>query len=380
LVLAENLLTTLEAYFFNGVKALKKLDLSYNQIRILQLEVFKNLANLIILKLNNNLINTLATYSNEVISCCSTIEKLDLRNNSLVKVHNLKNFAALKMLDLSDNLDLDVTTVPFFYLANLVFLSLNNANLNDNKKLKFLEKAKNLRNLSIARNQLRLDFSKLPIMPNLEYININKLEFVHHDLIKQHLPNLKFISMTSRLWNCSYVNGYSSFVEENSIIWLNRNSSQCKQDQTINKAKKTTPNNNQETTNYYIVTQTPKNPDQDLTSLDGRQTTSSIDQVSTIATTLNIDQSSRRIDQDSELAFWIALPITGISLAIVVIVIIVCYQQKLEISRFQAGVEFHEESTDAEDEGEDADYCDIQEFPFGPAPVESEYMDVGDGF
>jgi Leucine rich repeat len=314
--LAENQLKTLNADDFTGVRALETLDLSLNQLKRLQLEIFNGLA-LKVLKISNNQITTLATYDNDIISCCSTIENLDLRHNSLENVNNLQNFIALKILDLSDNVNLLAHTIPFDKMTNLSNLKLNNANLKDDKNLGFFKKASNLRNLSIARNQFPLfNISNFPTMEKLVFININQVKFVHHEVLKQRFSNLKSIKMTSRSWTCDVFYKISNYLEDNSITWLKKDTTQCKHDQLL----------------------------------------------------------------------LILLSVTGTFLMMVAIVIIfVCCKQKMVIKRYQVGVTFSANQINTLDDVSideyDDDYINEYQEPFRDLPpVESEYMDVGDGF
>jgi Leucine-rich repeat (LRR) protein len=235
LLLAKNELTRLGERDFTGVNNLILLDLSHNQIMHLLLEVFIDLPKLIHLKINHNFIIAIALYSNEFIACCSSIKNLELRNNSLKDVSNLRNFVGLQTLELSNNPNLQVDTIPLSGLMNITWLLLNNVGLKDSSNLEFLEAAPNLQNLSIERNQFKpLDLARFPKMAKLDYLNINQITFVNYDLLKERLPNLKQIEMTSRAWNCSVFKKISHYFDDNSITWLNKNTTHCKQDQDSN--------------------------------------------------------------------------------------------------------------------------------------------------
>ncbi|KAG7190385.1 hypothetical protein KM043_006493 [Ampulex compressa] len=100
--LSENKLTTIDEGSFNGLENLERLDLSKNQITTIDAYAFRKLSNLKRLDLSGNKLNTLAS---SLFHDLLALDRLKLNGNDLLTLkegtfHGLKS---LKQLDLSNN-------------------------------------------------------------------------------------------------------------------------------------------------------------------------------------------------------------------------------------------------------------------------------------
>ena len=122
--------------------ALKKLDLSYNQIR--KFEGLDHLASLTELDLSGNQIAKL-----EGLNALTSLTQLDLSNNQISKLEGLDSLTSLTKLDLSYNQISKIDGLD--HLTSLTQLDLSN---NQISKLESLERLTSLTELDLSDNQI----------------------------------------------------------------------------------------------------------------------------------------------------------------------------------------------------------------------------------
>lgn len=195
--LSQNNLSTLPEEVFQNNTAIEELNLSYNSIDFLPMNIFKN-TNLAILHINHNEFsskpNFLApelqrlyfAYNNiraidvAMFKPFTSLDTLDLHGNNIQKMHNsaFADLKELKNIDLSFN---DLTVInPTIFLAND---KLDSIKLNDNPRLSRLPEDGFLSYSSLSKSLYHLDVSNCDIlelsentfasMPSLNTLNLS---------------------------------------------------------------------------------------------------------------------------------------------------------------------------------------------------------------
>lgn len=121
--LSGNQISMLQNYVFDPLVALKNMSLSNNQIFSIETETFRNLPNLQYLDLFGNKLDMV---DNSWLNSLKSMEFLSLKANKIqsLKPNSFHHLISLQMLDLSFN---SISVIPhpvFFPLKNLKFLSL----------------------------------------------------------------------------------------------------------------------------------------------------------------------------------------------------------------------------------------------------------------
>ncbi|XP_051154121.1 protein artichoke-like [Leptopilina boulardi] len=171
LQMAHNLLTQLTYDSFAGLAYLLDADFSYNQIKTIDPEAFRDSPGLITLELQHN---PLAEVKGHFLNC-RTLLYLDLNTCGIHRLNDrfFHNTTNLNKLDLSNNPLNRIEPGPFDHLTNLEYLKLNACNLTFISPDAFLQ-LENLRELEMSDNDLKsLSWtSVLAPLVRLEHLDI----------------------------------------------------------------------------------------------------------------------------------------------------------------------------------------------------------------
>ncbi|XP_050509284.1 leucine-rich repeat-containing protein 15-like [Diabrotica virgifera virgifera] len=177
LILSNNKIKTLELGSFNGLSKLDLLSLYNNSLTTVDSSTFQNLHNLEILSLGSNQItsisndgflgldkleelklsfNQLAEFPVQ-INTIKTLRKLDLNGNKIksLKANSFSNLKKLEKLNLNDNLINSLEAKSFAGLSNLRELSLKSNYLKQFNTQDVLEDLGSLQRLNLAINDLK---------------------------------------------------------------------------------------------------------------------------------------------------------------------------------------------------------------------------------
>ena len=124
LELSGNQIKVIDSKAFNNLVSLRALKLSTNQINTIEFDTFSNMLFLQVLYLNNNQIDAIEpkTFNN-----LSFLRELYLHNNQITSIHLkiFNNLTSLKHLELWGNLITEIDGAVFKDLESLEFLSLS---------------------------------------------------------------------------------------------------------------------------------------------------------------------------------------------------------------------------------------------------------------
>jgi Leucine rich repeat len=174
--LSSNQILEIASTAFHGLVYLEELDLSHNQLQITDFEEF------------------LSSATNMMI------QRIDISHNLLERVIGLHTLIALKKVDLSFNVGLDLTDC---WSESVLELSINGIDLTDREQsLQSLEKFENLETLNLEESSIT--HMTIPQLKNLTRLSLagNKLSKLKPSEIKMKLPNLTSLIVTNNPWDC----------------------------------------------------------------------------------------------------------------------------------------------------------------------------------
>ncbi|KAL6448522.1 hypothetical protein ACFW04_000427 [Cataglyphis niger] len=202
LQMAHNQLTELTYESFAGLTYLLDADFSYNAIRHVDPEAFRDSPGLITLELQHNPLEEVKAH----FLNCRTLLYLDLNSCG---IHHLNtgffhNTTNLNKLDLSHNPLQRIEPGPFDHLTNLEYLRLNGCNLTYISPEAFSH-LENLRHLEIADNQLKTLNWRNVLTPlvRLEHLDISKTGITNlpGDAFAKNLYLRQLILANNELWH-----------------------------------------------------------------------------------------------------------------------------------------------------------------------------------
>ena len=221
---------------FIYLKNLKKLNISYNKIQLIQMNLFANLFSLQELYCNNNLITNIQSLNNyTVFNSMPNLKLLDISNNQLQEYIIFKQIPNLEKINISYNklsnilglsTCIKLTEVDcsnngmkqfpndFYSIINLHSLNLKGNELNNLPGLIYL--MDNLTNLNIEGNPMRH-------APNLKYANISQIkQYCQSRLSKEELQNMPENLKQNYLRKINNINNNN--MDRNKNAEINRNS------------------------------------------------------------------------------------------------------------------------------------------------------------
>ncbi|XP_031639192.1 leucine-rich repeats and immunoglobulin-like domains protein 2 [Contarinia nasturtii] len=174
---SHNLLTELVEGVLDGVKYIKTVDFSYNQIQNINPLAFYNNTKMVSLDLSNN---NLLMIGNQIFSTLNQLENLYLRNNKMtdIKASAFSDLSALSKLDLSQNKLTKLNSAAF---AELTVSSLNlSHNGITELDTRLFSRIKSIKILDLSYNNIsQMDYSFVnnPQLTGL-YISNNQIKSI----------------------------------------------------------------------------------------------------------------------------------------------------------------------------------------------------------
>jgi Leucine-rich repeat (LRR) protein len=196
-----------ELLFLSGLKKLKFLDISWNQIT--DYSFFKDLNNLNSLDLSGNKITD---YS--FLKDLKSLNSLNLSRNNISDISFLKDLKSLNSLNLIDNQISDISFLKDLKSLNSLNLSrnnisdisflkelksLNSLNLIDNQisDISFLKELKSLNSLDLSDNQIS-DISFLKELKSLNWLDLSRNKITNFSFLRE-LKNLNSLFLNNNL-------------------------------------------------------------------------------------------------------------------------------------------------------------------------------------
>ncbi|XP_012288278.1 protein artichoke [Orussus abietinus] len=202
LQMAHNRLTELKYESFAGLNYLLDADFSYNFIRRIDPEAFRDSPGLITLELQNN---PLGEIDGHFLNC-RTLLYLDLNSCGIRRLNDrfFHNTTNLNKLDLSNNPLRRIEPGPFDHLTSLEYLNLNACNLTHVSPDAFSH-LENLRELKMAENDLKsISWTNLlaPLV-RLEHLDIRKTGITNlpGDAFAKNLYLRQLVLAENELWH-----------------------------------------------------------------------------------------------------------------------------------------------------------------------------------
>jgi Leucine-rich repeat (LRR) protein len=181
------------------------INLSGNKLSAINFNEFANNSKLQNFYVSNNKITDIKPINS---STEISIATLMIYNNDLTDISELCKLKKMKMLNLSGNRRLDYSKVTFSCWSELTHLYLANTNLkNLNHDYRMLTGCNQLIGLDFSNNHLEmLCFGKLPVLPKLNYLNINNNSLIKLDVaeLKKKCQILSSILIAGNKWSCAY--------------------------------------------------------------------------------------------------------------------------------------------------------------------------------
>lgn len=184
--------------------SLEELDLSYNEIFVLNDAIFHNIHNLKCLRLKANKIYHLDfNIFHELLN----LNVLDLSSNSLIEINKFTTLETLKILRLNKNLIQSIDLNAFEASKKLEILDLSENRLESLNETNFCD-LEYLKSLNISYNYLNtVSYQVLEPLVSLKILDVegNLLTDIDYKLIINELFNLEVINVRSNLLSCEFL-------------------------------------------------------------------------------------------------------------------------------------------------------------------------------
>jgi Leucine-rich repeat (LRR) protein len=204
--LNNNSIVTLNVNIFAGLQSLFKIYLNKNEMTFFDLDIFKNNEQLSQVRLSQNEITdiwSIGQLDNK------NIEVIFLNENKLFDISALHHMKAMKTLQISDNMNLQLHSQLFTDMPQLTHLYMYETNLHRLKNdFTLFSSLRNLEVLAIGRNSLyNLDFTHFPNLSSLEFLDLNEngLTSIDVNRLKKKCPSLRLLTIGKNNWDCSYL-------------------------------------------------------------------------------------------------------------------------------------------------------------------------------
>ena len=211
--------------------SLERLNLSWNDIEIVQFGTFSNLKELKTLNLSSN---PLIDIEENALKCLEKLEELNLKETEITEKLNKSWFEGLNnltKLNLSDNFLVDIDPDLFDHVTNLKDLNLSVNQVRLNSGAKYFANLKQLKVLDLSFNQLEsIDASTFSGLTSLEEINLSSnhltelnpewfdglanLSLLDFSFNRLFWPKFKLDIVVEKLKFVKKINLFGNFAEE----------------------------------------------------------------------------------------------------------------------------------------------------------------------
>jgi Leucine-rich repeat (LRR) protein len=195
LLLSNNQIKRLKSQTFIGLDNMETLDLQKNKIMDLEINTFKHLTNLKSLNLSHNKLYNLTS---GVFNDLFVLTGLDLSSNLLTKLGSKFIPKSVKVLNLGSNNLNNIRSNYFDYLTNVETLNLASNQISAIEGKSF-DSLLHLKRLYLTDNCLmRIDKKIFHNLKSLEYLHLDQNEFLNlDDGVFDNLTNLKYLNLKS---------------------------------------------------------------------------------------------------------------------------------------------------------------------------------------
>jgi hypothetical protein len=219
--LFQNSIVTLNVNIFAGLRSLKKIFLNKNELTTFNFDIFQHNEELFQVDLSGN---KMTDIQSSVVNV--NIEEIFLLQNELFDILALNNMKAMKKLQISDNMNLQLHSQLFIDMPQLTSLEMGGTNLQRLKNdFSLFSALRNLTNLAIGRNSLyNLDFTHFPNLSNLLLLvlNENGLTSIDVNRLKKKCPSLRLLMIGNNNWDCCYLTKLKNDMRDLGIfVWHN---------------------------------------------------------------------------------------------------------------------------------------------------------------
>jgi Leucine-rich repeat (LRR) protein len=202
--LKNNSIVTLNVNIFAGLRSLKQIYLTKNELTTFNLDIFQHNKELVRVELSEN---KMTDIQSSVVNV--NIENIFLHRNELFDISALNNMKAMKRLQISDNMNLQLHSQVFTDMPQLTHLYMYGTNLQRLKNdFSLFTSLRNLEVLGIGRNSLyNLVFTHFPNLSSLSSLDLsdNGLTSIDVYRLKKKCPSLVRLTIGNNNWNCSYL-------------------------------------------------------------------------------------------------------------------------------------------------------------------------------
>lgn len=199
-----NQITVIEGNIFRNTKKLEKLSMKHNRIRQLEEGVFHELSSLKEIDLAENYLQSFLPNTFEDLQ---SLLKLDLTKNEITVIGQNTFFGLTKLqnLFLAENQIQKITLGAFQYSSSLQDLRLDE-NFISELEIGLFSNLGELNYLNLSNNRLKeLDDGVLFPLHHLTVLDLdnNDLSYIDYSALLSHLPKLKHVRINQNNWTCS---------------------------------------------------------------------------------------------------------------------------------------------------------------------------------
>jgi Leucine-rich repeat (LRR) protein len=146
------------------------------------------------------------------------IEKIFLNKNLLFDISALNNMKAMKVLEISENMNLQLHFQVFIDMPQLTYLYMDGTNLQRlENDFSLFSSLRNLKKLAIGRNSLyNLVFTHFPNLSSLLSLDLSDNGLTFIDVY--NFPGLKRLVIGNNNWDCSYLKKLTNDMASLGII------------------------------------------------------------------------------------------------------------------------------------------------------------------
>jgi hypothetical protein len=213
--LSSNKLDCIENAAFHELNTLKKLKIHKNKLTVLDWILFEKNIELIVLDVSENSLRRIDRNNKNDLS----IQELDIYNNSLEDISQVRELPQLKILHMGHNCQMKFNASTFEKNLAMKSLFLTSTNLAAIENFEFLINMPELTYLNLMENNLEKKMKILPVLPKLAHFNVRRtnlktFDFLH---ITSKFPSLKEINLLENKFLCTCLEDMLAFLADQKI-------------------------------------------------------------------------------------------------------------------------------------------------------------------
>lgn len=211
LSLKKNRIQNIHEELFKSNLKLVDINLSFNEISFLDENTFENLPNLVLINLCRNNLKVFTANVKNVLIADNLLNSvfigdktrlLLMENNAIEHINCTEKELQMERLIATKNLLTNLNCID--RMSNLTKLHLSKNNFSEFSE-KSLENLKKLQELDITENE-NLNLNLEVFVPYVKTLKVLKIEELpDYTDVRKLLPELLFLSLSTRDWNCTYL-------------------------------------------------------------------------------------------------------------------------------------------------------------------------------